>query len=78
MLSIQEIIEIAEELQQRGNQKKKLLLLNNWMSCINYKPRKNREKQKLTCKLKRERLDFKLRRKSEKLKFKLKRKRERR
>ena len=38
--------------------KRKILLLNKWINCANYKLRRNREKQKV---------NFKLKRKSEKL-----------
>ena len=52
---------------------RKILLLNKWINCANYKLRRNREKQKLNVKLKRkiEKLNFKKKRK--KLNYKLKR-----
>ena len=74
MSSIQEIKEIAEELQLRGNEKKHFI--NKQMDKlrkfqaekeereVNFKLTRNREKQNL---------NFKLRKKREKLNYKLKR-----
>ena len=50
--------------------KRKILLLNKWINCANYKLRRKRKSEKLNFKRKSERLNFKLRKKREKLNYK--------